>query len=67
MGTTTFFLRHNDLGEPLNKMGKGELEKLNNLSPYVETPYYAGWRILWRKGGIFLDILSEKVYSFSDR
>ncbi len=48
MGTTTFFLRYNDLGKPLNKMGKEELEKLNNLSPYVETPYYAGWRILWR-------------------
>ncbi len=44
MGTTTFFLRHNDLGKPLNKMGKKELEKLNNLSPYVETPYYAGWQ-----------------------
>ena len=27
MGTTTFFLRHNDLGKPLNKMGKKELEK----------------------------------------
>ena len=44
MGTTTFFLRHNDLGKPLNKMGKKELEKLNNLSPYVETPYYSGWQ-----------------------
>ena len=44
MGTTTFFLRHNDLGKPLNKMDKEELEKLNNLSPYVETPHYAGWQ-----------------------
>ena len=44
MGTTTFFLKNNDLGKPLNKMGKEELEKLNNLSPYVETPYYAGWQ-----------------------
>jgi hypothetical protein len=26
-------------------MGKEELEKLNNLSPYVETPYYAGWQV----------------------
>ena len=45
MGTTTFFLRHNDLGKPLNKMGKKELEKLNNLSPYDDTPHYAGWRV----------------------
>ena len=44
MGTTTFFLRHNDLGKPLNKMGKEELEKIDNLSPYAETPNYAGWR-----------------------
>ena len=44
MGTTTFFLRHNDLGKPLNKMGKEELEKLNSLSPYVEPPRYAGWQ-----------------------
>ncbi len=36
MGTTTFFLRYNDSGKPLNKMGKEELEKLNNLSPYAE-------------------------------
>lgn len=45
MGTTTFFLRHNDLGKSLNKMGKEELEKLNSLSPYSETPYYSGWQV----------------------
>ncbi len=45
MGTTTFFLRHNDLGKPFNEMGKEELEKLANLSPYVEKPYYAGWHV----------------------
>jgi hypothetical protein len=45
MGTTTFFLRHNDLGKSLNKMSKKELERLNNLSPYVETPYCAGWQV----------------------
>ena len=44
MGTSTFFLRNNDLVKPLNKMSKEELEKLNNLSPYVETPHYAGWQ-----------------------
>lgn len=45
MGTTTFFLRQNDLSKPLNKMGKKELEKLNNLSPYSEEPYYSGWQV----------------------
>lgn len=45
MGTTTFFLRHNDLGKPLNKMDKKELEKLNNLSPHNEKPYYLGWQV----------------------
>ncbi len=45
MGTTTFFLRNNDLGKPLNKMGKEELAKISNLSPYAETPYYGGWRV----------------------
>ena len=46
MGTTTFFLRLNDLGKPLNKMDKKELGKLNNLSPYGETSHYVGWRVL---------------------
>ena len=45
MGTTTFFLRLNDLGKPLNKMDKKELGKLNNLSPYGETSHYVGWRV----------------------
>jgi hypothetical protein len=45
MGTTTFFLRHNDLGKPLNKMDKKELEKLDSLSPYGETQHYAGWSV----------------------
>ncbi len=45
MGTTTFFLKNNDLGKPLNKMSKEELKKLNNLSPYVETPHFVGWRV----------------------
>ena len=43
MGTTTFFLRHNDLRKPLNEMGKAELEKLNNLSPYADETHFAGW------------------------
>lgn len=45
MGTTTFFLRHNDSGKPLNKMSKKELEMLDSLSPYGETQYHAGWSV----------------------
>ena len=45
MGTTTFFLRHNDLGKPLSKMDKKELEKLDSLSPYDETQHHAGWSV----------------------
>lgn len=44
MGTTTFYLRHNDYGRSLNKMTKAELEKLNKLSPYDKEPYYLGWK-----------------------
>lgn len=45
MGTTTFFLRHNDLKKPLSKMNKKELEKFDKLSPYDEDSYFHGWRV----------------------
>lgn len=45
MGTTTFFLRYNNSGKPLNTMNKKELEKLNDISPYDENHYYSGWQI----------------------
>jgi len=45
MGTTTFFLRHNDLRKPFTKMDKKELEKLDSLSPYGETQHHAGWSV----------------------
>lgn len=45
MGTTTFFLKSNDFGKPVNKMGKEELDQLGNLSPYGRTQYYAGWQV----------------------
>src|SRR3989344_455725 len=44
MGTTTFYLRHNDSGSKLSKMKKKELEILDNLSPYKEDLYAFGWR-----------------------
>ncbi len=45
MGTTTFFLRHNDLGKPLSKMDKKELERLDSLSPFGEKQHHAGWSV----------------------
>ncbi|MFA4982323.1 MAG: hypothetical protein WC592_07660 [Candidatus Omnitrophota bacterium] len=45
MGTTTFFLRYNDMGKPFTKMDKKELEKLDSLSPYGETQHHAGWSV----------------------
>ena len=45
MGTTTFFLRHNDLAKPFTKMDKKELEKLDTLSPYGGTQSHAGWSV----------------------
>ncbi len=45
MGTTTFYLRHNDFGRHLDRMTKKELEKLSKISPYDKEPYYLGWRV----------------------
>lgn len=45
MGTTTFFLRHNDLGKPLGKISKKELEMIDSLSPYGGTQSHAGWSV----------------------
>ena len=45
MGTTTFFLRYNDVSKPLDKMGEKELAQLNGLSPYGETKHFAGWHV----------------------
>ena len=38
---TTGYLRHNDLGKPLNKMGKNELKKIDSFSPYGEAQHHA--------------------------
>ena len=45
MGTTTFYLRHNDFGRPLNRMTKKELEKLDKMSPYSKDNSCLGWRV----------------------
>ena|SRR3989338_293488 len=44
MGTTTMYLRHNDLSGRLSKMTKSELDKIDNLSPYKEGNSVSGWR-----------------------
>ena len=45
MGTTTFFLRFNDLKKPLDKMTKRELAELDGLSPYGDKKQSAGWHV----------------------
>jgi len=45
MGTTTFFLRFNDLKKPLDKMTKKELAELDSLSPYGDKNGCAGWHV----------------------
>ncbi|MCX6741824.1 MAG: hypothetical protein NTX24_01450 [Candidatus Pacearchaeota archaeon] len=43
MGTTTFYLRCNDLRTKLRSLTKNELEKFDNLSPYRKENEGFGW------------------------
>ena len=45
MGTTTFYLKNNDIGRPLNKMTKEELEQMSKVYPYGKDHYYLGWNV----------------------
>lgn len=66
MGTTTIFLRHNDLHIPLSSMKKKELKKIDKLSPYSTENNFNGWRtpielhngnihlLVWWKGRLML-------------
>lgn len=45
MGTTTFYLRHNDLRRSLSTMTKEEREKFDKLSPYGKEQWLGGWRV----------------------
>ena len=45
MGTTTFYLRHNDLKTPLDMMSQKEIGILSRLSPYSKDNNYMGWRV----------------------
>ncbi|MBM3304058.1 MAG: hypothetical protein FJY76_03095 [Candidatus Aenigmarchaeota archaeon] len=45
MGTTTFYLRHNDFGARLGSMTKEELERMDRLSPYGNERDFRGWRV----------------------
>lgn len=43
MGTSTIYVRHNDIKGRLSKMAKEELDKLDDLSPYGEGNPISGW------------------------
>lgn len=43
MGTTTFYLKHNDFGLSLNQMSKEDLEALSKLPPFGGKNSYKGW------------------------
>jgi|SRR3989338_10193813 len=45
MGTTTFYLRHNDFGARLQNLKKKEREKFDKLSPYSKDNHFLGWRV----------------------
>ena len=45
MGTTTFYLRHNDFGARLKNMKVKEREKFDKLSPYKLENSAFGWRV----------------------
>ncbi len=56
MGTTTFYLRHNDIGRKLSEMTKEELDKLDNLSPYKKDNSAFGWFVPFElhNGNVYL-------------
>ncbi len=45
MGTTTFYLRHNDLKTNLARLKKGDLRELDKLSPYGKENSAFGWKV----------------------
>jgi len=46
MGTTTFFLRHNDMAGEFSKMSKGDLKKLDELKSWGDkNRYYGAWTV----------------------
>lgn len=45
MGTTTFYLKHNDLRRSLSRMSKEEIKKIDKLSSYGKDNSYLGWTV----------------------
>ena len=43
MGTTTFYLRHNNFGRRLSNLTKEELLVMDDLSPYKKENHAFGW------------------------
>ena len=45
MGTTTFYLRHNDGASRLDSLSKEDLTKLDLLSPFGNDNHHGGWHV----------------------
>ncbi|MBI2147137.1 hypothetical protein HYU19_01510 [Candidatus Woesearchaeota archaeon] len=45
MGTTTFYLKHNDLGPSLSSLSKDDIAALDKLSPFTGNNRYKGWAV----------------------
>ncbi|MEK6824798.1 MAG: hypothetical protein AABX12_03060 [Nanoarchaeota archaeon] len=45
MGTTTVYLRNNDIGRKLSSLTKEELEELGDRSPYKDDNHSLGWHV----------------------
>lgn len=61
MGTTTFYLRHNDGRTSLRRLRKKDLEKLDSLSPFAEENSAFGWRapLELHNGNVYLLVFWE--------
>lgn len=45
MGTSTFYLRNNDIGRKLSELTKKELKIFDSLSPYKKENSAFGWKV----------------------
>lgn len=43
MGTTSIYLKHNDIGPSFKSLTKENLEALDKLSPFGSNTHYKGW------------------------
>lgn len=45
MGTSTIYIKHNDLGTSLSGMSKEELRKLSKIPHFDKERFYKGWKV----------------------